>query len=223
MMFDGTFRILPSRRRRRIMFRIAGDGILELLTPPGIGEETCRKLVENNQTLIAEMYRRFAARPLPVCYDFVEGEAFPLWDNRPVLKFSSRLALMTEEEVLIPRKSRADMLKTMEQLYRQKAVELLPERCRFFGEARRLIPRSIGVTGAVTRWGSCNSCKHISFCWKIMLLPGVLADYIICHELAHLQFLNHSPDFWRLTEELCPNALDKRKRLRALPPLWPAE
>jgi predicted metal-dependent hydrolase len=56
-----------------------------------------------------------------------------------------------------------------------------------------------------------------------MLLPGVLADYIICHELAHLQFLNHSPDFWRLTEELCPNALDKRKRLRALPPLWPAE
>ena len=54
-----------------------------------------------------------------------------------------------------------------------------------------------------------------------MLLPGDLADYIICHELAHLKELNHSPAFWQLTETLCPDALAKRKRLNALPSLWP--
>ena len=113
------------------------------------------------------------------------------------------------------------MLQKAEQLYRRKAMELLPDRCRFFGGTRQLLPASIGITNAATRWGSCNSRKHISFCWKIMLLPGDLADYIICHELAHLKELNHSPAFWQLTETLCPDALAKRKRLNALPSLWP--
>lgn len=220
-MFEGPWRLVPSRRRRRIMFRIGGDGVLEVLTPPGISERSVRTLIADNTALIEEMYRRFAQRPRGAQYDFVEGEKFPLWDKKLTLKISARLALMTEEELILPRGSRAEMLQKAEQLYRRKAAELLPDRCRFFGSPFQLLPASIGVTGAATRWGSCNSRKHISFCWKIMLLPGELADYIICHELAHLQFLNHSPAFWQLTEALCPEALAKRKRLRALPPLWP--
>ena len=220
-MFEGPWRLVPSCRRRRIMFRISGDGVLEVLTPQGVPEKAVRMIIEENTALIEEMYRRFAQRPRGAQYDFVEGEKFPLWDKKLTLKLSARLALMTEEELILPRGSRAEMLQKAEQLYRRKAMELLPDRCRFFGGDRQLLPASIGITNAATRWGSCNSRKHISFCWKIMLLPGDLADYIICHELAHLKELNHSPAFWQLTETLCPDALAKRKRLNALPSLWP--
>ena len=203
------------------MFRISHDGVLEVLTPQGVPERAVGMLIAENTALIEEMYRRFALRPRGAQYDFAEGEEFPRWDKKLTLKLSARLALMTEDELILPRGSRAEMLRKAEQLYRQKAMELLPERCCFFGSPFQLLPASIGVTGAATRWGSCNSRKHISFCWKIMLLPGELADYIICHELAHLKELNHSPAFWQLTETLCPDALAKRKRLNTLPPLWP--
>ena len=203
------------------MFRISHDGVLEVLTPQGVPERAVGMLIAENTALIEEMYRRFALRPRGAQYDFAEGEEFPLWDKKLTLKLSARLALMTEDELILPRGSRAEMLRKAEQLYRQKAMELLPERCCFFGSPFQLLPASIGVTGAATRWGSCNSRKHISFCWKIMLLPGELANYIICHELAHLKELNHSPAFWQLTETLCPDALAKRKRINTLPPLWP--
>ena len=29
--------------------------------------------------------------------------------------------------------------------------------------------------------------------------------YLVAHEVAHLTVMNHGPDFWKLTRELCPD------------------
>ena len=138
-----------------------------------------------------------------------------------VMGATERLRIICGDAIMVPRGTPLEVRESLEKLYRREAPAFLLEKCRARGASRGLLPDSVGVTGAVTRWGSCSSSGHISFCWKIMLLPGELADYIICHELAHLKELNHSPAFWQLTETLCPNALAKRKRLNPLPPLWP--
>jgi len=63
-----------------------------------------------------------------------------------------------------------------------------------------------------TRWGSCSPNGTVSLNWRILLLPRELGDYLIFHELAHLQEMNHSVRFWSKLKEFTPDArvLDRR-------------
>ncbi|MBE6385986.1 MAG: M48 family metallopeptidase [Lentisphaerae bacterium] len=219
-MFNGEYRIIVSKRRRRMAFRINDSGVLEILVPEGTPESLAVKVAAEHRDVIEKLYAEFAQQAPGPRYQFKEGELFPLWNKQLQLKFSSRLLMMTESELVVPAGPPEEVQKKVESLYRKAAPQLLWEKCLFFGTAHQLLPASVGVTAATTRWGSCNSRKHISFCWKILLLPEELADYIVCHELAHLKELNHSQNFWQLTEKLCPNALEKRARLRQLPEPW---
>jgi predicted metal-dependent hydrolase len=57
----------------------------------------------------------------------------------------------------------------------------------------------------MTRWGSCSSKGNISLAVSLLLAPKEIREYIIIHELAHLQESNHSPNFWQLVEKADPN------------------
>ena len=215
------YRIVISPRRRRAAMRIDDEGILELFLPPGMAASEAPRIIASNQRIITKMYQQFASRSAPVRYSFTEGEKFPFAGRSLELKFSGRLSMICGNELLVPAGTPAEVRNRIEKIYRAAAPELLREKCRFYGAGRGLIPDTVGVTAAATRWGSCNSRRHISFCWKILLLPEELAGYIICHELAHLKELNHSGAFWALTGELCPGALQLRKKLRNISDPWP--
>ncbi len=57
-------------------------------------------------------------------------------------------------------------------------------------------PHKITLRDTTSRWGSCSSSKNLSFCWRLAMAPLYVIDYIIAHEVAHLKYMNHSPDFW---------------------------
>lgn len=46
--------------------------------------------------------------------------------------------------------------------------------------------------------GQCTERGIISLSYVLIFLPDDLRDYVICHELAHLSELNHSPQFHAL-------------------------
>ncbi len=66
-------------------------------------------------------------------------------------------------------------------------------------------PSEIRVMELQNRWGSCTSKGVINFHWKCAMLPLSVLDYVIVHELAHLENKNHSPVFWRTVEKVMPN------------------
>lgn len=57
-------------------------------------------------------------------------------------------------------------------------------------------PAKITLRDTVSRWGSCSSKKNLSFCWKLALAPQYVIDYLIAHEVSHLQEMNHGKAFW---------------------------
>lgn len=86
-------------------------------------------------------------------------------------------------------------------------VQILTQR-----EVRK--PVKIAVRDQRSRWGSCSSRGHIAINVRLVNLPDHLQEYILLHELCHLQHLNHGPEFWNLLESHLPDARQRRKALR---------
>lgn len=74
----------------------------------------------------------------------------------------------------------------------------------------------ISIRNQKTRWGSCSKKGNLNFSYKIALLPKKYLDYIIVHELCHLEEFNHSPDFWNLVARTIPDYKEIRKKIRKL-------
>ena len=48
------------------------------------------------------------------------------------------------------------------------------------------------------RWGSCASDGQIRISSRLAAMPGWVLDWVVIHELAHLQVPNHGPQFQEL-------------------------
>lgn len=72
------------------------------------------------------------------------------------------------------------------------------------------------LSGAKGRWGCCTSARTIRLNWRLIHLDSELIDYVIAHELAHLDEMNHSPRFWARVGMLCPEYLSCRARLKKI-------
>ena len=53
----------------------------------------------------------------------------------------------------------------------------------------------------------------MSFNWRLLLAPEPVLDYVVWHEVCHLEVMDHSPRFWKLLGDRCP---DYRQQLRWL-------
>jgi hypothetical protein len=55
------------------------------------------------------------------------------------------------------------------------------------------------VTNQSARWGSCSYYSgDIRLSHRLCVVPGWVLDSVLVHELAHLTYPDHSPDFHRL-------------------------
>ena len=77
----------------------------------------------------------------------------------------------------------------------KKAKELLPYRLEYFANLYGYKYERCRLSHANTRWGSCSSNGTISLNIGLMKLPEKLRDYVILHELAHLNHMDHSAAF----------------------------
>jgi len=69
-------------------------------------------------------------------------------------------------------------------------------------------PGRITLRDTRSRWGSCAPSGGLNFCWRLVMAPPWVLDYVAAHEVAHLRELNHGPAFWAHVETLAPGARD---------------
>ncbi|HSL88107.1 MAG TPA: M48 family metallopeptidase, partial [Ignavibacteriaceae bacterium] len=81
-------------------------------------------------------------------------------------------------------------------------------------ERHNLIPDKIIIRRQKTRWGSCSVNRTLSFNFKLLMLRADIIDYVIVHELCHLNELNHSSNYWSLVGEILPGYKLLRKELK---------
>jgi predicted metal-dependent hydrolase len=70
------------------------------------------------------------------------------------------------------------------------------------------------IRGQRTRWASCSRSGAMSFNWRLLLAPEPVLDYVVWHEVCHLEVMDHSPRFWALLGRRVPDYREPRRWLR---------
>lgn len=78
----------------------------------------------------------------------------------------------------------------------------------------QLIPGTLRIKTQKSRWGSCGANNDININWLLVLAPPEILEYVVVHELCHIQIRNHSKAFWDLVAEHLPAFQQHRKWLK---------
>lgn len=97
---------------------------------------------------------------------------------------------------------------------KESAAALVAERLAVLAPRYGFTYRRVVIRNQKTRWGSCSRRGTLSFNYRILDLSPALVDYLIVHELCHLQEMNHSPRFWALVAREVPDYRAARQALR---------
>lgn len=68
-----------------------------------------------------------------------------------------------------------------------------------------LKPRSVRVADLATGWGSCGAEGTVHINWTLVFAPKKVLEYVVVHELAHLQHRSHGDTFWAFMEFMLPD------------------
>ena len=63
------------------------------------------------------------------------------------------------------------------------------------------------------RWGSCSVAGTLTLNVKLVRVAQAYIDYVVLHELCHLQYLSHGQDFYGLLARVCPDWEERRRGL----------
>ncbi|HEX5621501.1 MAG TPA: SprT family zinc-dependent metalloprotease [Solirubrobacteraceae bacterium] len=199
-----------SPRARRVRVSVESDGAVQVTLPKRASlreaDEAVRELapwIERRRRALARAAAEVARTPGTLPY------------------LDAELTLVSEagrtrvhrrgDMLLVPQTGTTEAL---ERWYRRAArAEIAP---RLDAAVARAGTSYTGLTirGQRTRWASCSSTGGMSFNWRLLLAPEAVLEYVIEHEVCHLEVMDHSPRFWRLLESRVPDWRDHARWLR---------
>jgi predicted metal-dependent hydrolase len=216
------YTVRPSRRARRVSLRIREAGLVEVVVP--------MQLVISSPETVLKRHAKWIVRTLDRLKRSaaVEGERPPGEGSRILFLGAERTirvlrderrrpsVVLTDSEIIIrlTPESPEDIRPLLERWMRGQAESIIPLRVSRLNEQWKFRYNRITVRNQRTRWGSCSRKGSLSFNWRLVLLPVEVADYLIFHELAHLQYLDHSSRFWNLVGQICPSFRQSERWLR---------
>jgi len=206
-------------KRKSIALIIERDGALVVRAPRWASDDDIMRVIAKKRSWIIKKQELF--RMLPVCdpkHRFLPGEAFFLLGKQYTLTFSSRLRPSLVFDGINFSLSRSKLGKAKESFivwYKKFAMDYISRRATHFATLHSIRYRSVKITSARTRWGSCTTRGDLNFSYRLVIAPPAIIDYVIVHELCHIGQMNHSRGFWINVGAILPDFRERRKWLNA--------
>ena len=217
------WRLERDKRLRKIHLQIHPQAGVIIRAPLGASYSVVSKILEAKGAWLLESIDdtcRLSPRR-----DYTDGEVLPCLGREIQLEIvrhnqSNAVAHWKHDKITISLPASLavdrDMVREcLMDLYMKRAKKWFPLRVdmlnkRYFGHQ---ISR-IAVKSQSSILGSCSTLGNLNFNWRLILAPVEVADYVIIHELAHFQEMNHSKKFWGIVESACPDYRVHRAWLR---------
>jgi hypothetical protein len=207
---DGAWRVRASARARRLAVRVLPGGLVEIVVPRGTRPRTVENFVSRHRRWIertVDLYRPSSPQPVSAMPEEIQFAAtgarfairFTEGGGPPRLRASGGTLELTG-----PRSRPALLRHALQRFMMREAHAALGPWLARLAAASGLSYQRMQIRRQRTRWGSCSRAGTISLNACLMFQPPEVVTYLLVHELAHTQHMNHSRRFWRLVESLEP-------------------
>jgi len=201
-----------NARARRISLRIdPGEGMVVVTLPLRAGRRAGMALLMTHADWVTDRIAR-----LPRVIRFGDGESIPI-DGKPCrirhVPQARGAAWLADGELYVT--GAAEFLcRRVTDFLRAEARRRFTTQVAAKTEAAALRARRVVVKDTSSRWGSCAPDGSIALCWRLIMAPDFVQDYVVAHEVAHLRHMNHGPRFWELVARLTPHTSTAMRWLR---------
>jgi predicted metal-dependent hydrolase len=186
-------------KRRTIALEVSRDARLIVRAPYRTPLHFIEKVVLKKRFWIKEKQEFVRDRCKKVIpKEFISGEGFLYLGNMYKLEFidNPNAPIVFNNGFQISRKYFDTAKEILIAWYKEQACKKITERVNWHSSLSGLKYNKIKITDAQRRWGSCSAKGNLNFSWRLIMAPLRVIDYVVVHELAHIEEKNHSKDFW---------------------------
>jgi predicted metal-dependent hydrolase len=219
---DIPYSVRISSRAKRVRLEISGAAGLLVVIPKRFSLADVPNVLKGKSRWILQKLDYFGSRCDSECArPLGDGDTVPYRgsslaldicirpDGRPVVRRDEGVLRVVASDC-----SPFAIRTIVENWYRREARRAITRRVDSLADAFGLSYNKIYIRNQRTRWGSCSTRGNLNFNWRLVTMPPVVMDYVIIHELSHLEQPNHSRHFWQLVESRCPSYRDHKSWLK---------
>ena len=189
-------------RRKTISIEVL-DGIIKVRAPFFSSQFSINNFIKKHQTWISNRIEKIEKAKINEI-KFKKNEEISIFGKEYNLIFSSSHKISSkikEGKIIIklPKNNfnNRELIKLeFLKIIKEFAINSLNKRVKFYSEIIGNYPNSIKISHYKSKWGSCSFKGNLTFNWKIVFAPLEIIDYLVVHELCHLEHHNHSQKFW---------------------------
>lgn len=197
--------------RKSIEIRIEPTGIVVFKVPKKTSDQVIQDVLTKKRDWIFEKVTYMLSTALPK-RQYETGEKVLYLNQKLTLKVirrpSSKMKISKVDQELVivaPEQCKGEELKQLIiDLYKNHLKSYLISRIKFYQNQFKYKVNQVTVRDQKTRWGSCSSGRNLSFNYRLMMAPPQVIDYIVVHEMCHLEHMNHSKSYWKRVYEVMP-------------------
>jgi len=205
-----SYTVRRSARARRVRVNVHAHTGVEVVLPKHAPERVAAAAIEELRSWIE---RRLAESRLMLAQISRRDGTVPYLDSTLTLVAQpGRTRVHRDgERLLVPE---GEYREALERFYRRAARNEIALRLDRATELSGTAYSGLSIRSQRTRWASCSASGKMSFNWRLLLAPERVLQYVVWHEVCHLEVLDHSPRFWALVERHWPSWRSERDWLR---------
>ena len=191
-----------NKRAKRYIIRLLPELVLKVTIPRGGSRKEALRFVSENYAWVEKQFLSLRLQGSLLPDDTSQAMGTVLFRGRRIsiasMGRNQSLACICGELARASSETAVCSRDSAEKILRRLAKVELPKTTFGLAKHHGFAPGRVSVRNQKPRWGSCSN-------WRLIQVPAFVRDYVILHELVHLDHLNHSTRFWKRLAKACPN------------------
>jgi hypothetical protein len=214
-------------KRKTLSITITKQGEIILRVPQRTRKSQWLSFLLSREKWIVKHYIQWVQnRPKPM--EYAEGKPFPIVGTSFPLHITQHSKRKNEVlwdvnglHIYCLDANQENIRKILQNWSRKMAIDYLSKRIQYILTTYEFHPHKIPISFRFRRmkrrWGSCSSKGVITLNTDLWKAPLQAIDYVIIHELCHVEHMNHGKEFKDYLTKMCPRWKDYKDLLKSIP------